>query len=1063
MTICCPNCGESIPVTTVPLPQEMHCASCDARFTQATDDTAILVRDPGRETVTYVRSNAPSSAAETAIATSKRFGNYELLHEIARGGMGVVYKARQTTLNRIVALKMIKAGNLADEEEIQRFQAEAEAAAQLDHPGIVPIYEVGKQNAQHFFSMGFVEGQSLDRKLKDGPLSAKDAANLIKTIAEAVQYAHEHHIVHRDLKPANVLIGVDGKPRITDFGLAKRLSGDSGMTATGQVLGTPSYMPPEQAEGRTETIGAAADVYSLGAMLYALLTGRPPFQAANMMETLRQVCHQEPVSPRDLNASVDKDQETICLKCLEKDPAKRYASAGELAEDLTRYLARKPIFARPIGKPARMLRWCRRNPTGATVVGLLAILAFAGTGVALYQTEMNYRMAELNHQKDEALIEATEQRENAEESFKISRESDRKKGIALVEKHKALLEAEAAFDGYVKTVKNAKLLKDPRFKGLLKVLLNDALVHYQRFVDAHQDERDPVMRARLAKALYGIGIISAEKGSQDEAIRAFQQAVKIREQLVREDPTVTDHKRLLAVTHNNLGIMYNSTGKRADALTAYRQSLTIWEQVVQEEPTVAKYQSEMARAHNSLGALYAETGKPTEALAAYRTALTIWERLARENPTDTEYQNLQVLSQNNIGHVYRSTGNPSQALATFRQVLKIRQRLTFENPADTDYQSDLATSYNNLGLIYNATRRPADAMNAFRQALKIRERLARENPVVTKYQSELAGSHTNIGIVDSAIGKPVEALAKFQQALKIRKRLALEYPTVTEYQSGLATGHNNIGALYSTIGKRAEAITAYLHALTIRKQLARQNPTVIVYQTDLAAGHSNLGLLYRQAGKPADAVDHLDRAIVLLRPVLKRNPRNATARRYLHFSFMNRAASLEPLGRHADAARDWADALRLDTENNWLQLMRKQAIALARSGDHAQAVRQAEQIAAKNRAANTQCDLACVYSLSMSAAQRDAELSETERGRIAARYAAAAITHLRRAVTGRFFKSAAISRRVATDPNFAPLRQREDFRKFAKSVGITLPKRAAGSPPRRPVVAPRPRRSHMKR
>ena len=225
--------------------------------------------------------------------TVRYFGDYELEREIARGGMGVVYKARQVKLNRPVALKMILAGNLAGEAEVRRFYLEAEAAANLDHPGIVPIYEVGQHEGQHYFSMGFVEGQSLAHRVAEGPLPPREAAALMVQIAEAVQYAHEKGVIHRDLKPGNVLLDTQGRPKVTDFGLVKKLQSDSGLTASGQIMGTPSYMPPEQAQGRSD-IGPLADVYSLGAMLFCLLTGRPPFQADNVMETLKQVLEQDP-------------------------------------------------------------------------------------------------------------------------------------------------------------------------------------------------------------------------------------------------------------------------------------------------------------------------------------------------------------------------------------------------------------------------------------------------------------------------------------------------------------------------------------------------------------------------------------------------------------------------------------------------------------------------------------------------------------------------------------------------------------------------------------------------
>jgi eukaryotic-like serine/threonine-protein kinase len=373
-----------------------------------------------------------STAPEMTVSTQIRyFGDYEITRELARGGMGVVFQARQVSLNRAVALKMILAGQLANETDVKRFYAEAEAAANLDHPGIVPIFEVGEHEAQHYFSMGFVEGRSLSQRLADGPLPARQAAELIRRVSEAIEYAHQRGVIHRDLKPANILLDRSGNPRVTDFGLAKKVQGDSGLTGSGQIMGTPSYMPPEQAGGPRGDVGPAADVYALGATLYALVTGRPPFQAATAMDTVLQVISDEPVPPRRLNASVPRDVETIALKCLEKEPAKRYASALALAEDLRRYLDGEPIVARPIGARERAWKWVRRRPVvsglaafcAAAVISLIvggiwfnwrlrsvnATLAQANTGLG----QANTALGQSNRQLGESLDETRLQRERA--------------------------------------------------------------------------------------------------------------------------------------------------------------------------------------------------------------------------------------------------------------------------------------------------------------------------------------------------------------------------------------------------------------------------------------------------------------------------------------------------------------------------------------------------------------------------------------------------------------------------------------------------------------------------
>jgi WD40 repeat protein/tRNA A-37 threonylcarbamoyl transferase component Bud32 len=301
---------------------------------------------------------------------------YEILGELGRGGMGIVYKARHVRLDRLVALKMILAGGHAGAEELARFRTEAEAAGRLRHPNVVHIYDVGEHDGRPYLALEYVEGGSLAARVGDAPLPPAEAAALVRTLASAMQAAHDARVVHRDLKPANVLLAVDGTPKVTDFGMAKKLD-DDGRTATGAVLGTPSYMAPEQASGKGKAAGPAADLWSLGAVLYKLLTGRPPFQAATVMETVKQVLEDEPVPVRRLNPAVPRDLETVCLKCLEKEPTRRYASAAELAEDLRKFGDKEPVRARPVGAAGRAVKWARRRPMVAL---LSAALTLVGTG-----------------------------------------------------------------------------------------------------------------------------------------------------------------------------------------------------------------------------------------------------------------------------------------------------------------------------------------------------------------------------------------------------------------------------------------------------------------------------------------------------------------------------------------------------------------------------------------------------------------------------------------------------------------------------------------------------------
>jgi TolB-like protein/Flp pilus assembly protein TadD/predicted Ser/Thr protein kinase len=315
------------------------------------------------------------------------FGGYELLEEIGRGGQGVVFRARQRSLNRTVALKVISLGQWASKAHLKRFRREAEAAASLDHPGIVPIYEVGERDGSCYFSMKFVEGGQLDEVVKHAPMSIRQAAELIAKVARTVHYAHEHGILHRDIKPGNVLLDAKAEPHLTDFGLARLVQTESTVTRTLEVLGTPSYMAPEQAVGNNAAISSATDVYGLGAVFYQLLTGQPPFAGGTTYETIKLLLDTEPRQPRLLNPKVDRDLSTICLKCLEKHPERRYSSALALGEDLERWLKHEPIQARRTGIFTRGKKWVQRNPSSALFAASLVALA-AAAGWIVWKSEL---------------------------------------------------------------------------------------------------------------------------------------------------------------------------------------------------------------------------------------------------------------------------------------------------------------------------------------------------------------------------------------------------------------------------------------------------------------------------------------------------------------------------------------------------------------------------------------------------------------------------------------------------------------------------------------------------
>jgi TolB-like protein/Tfp pilus assembly protein PilF/predicted Ser/Thr protein kinase len=395
----CRKCGATVP----PDSPEESCGACLLEMALGSDEpvagvhlsavTTVKADDPGRSA-----SPMPATARDDVVSASQRkttyaaamlgeLGDYELLEEIGRGGQGVVFHARQKSLNRKVALKVVNLGQSASKAHLKRFRREAEAVASLDHSGIVPIYEVGERDGSCYFSMKFVEGGQLDKVVRRTPMSIRQAAELVAKVARTVHYAHEHGILHRDIKPGNVLLDPKGEPLLTDFGLARLVEFESTITRTMEVMGTPSYMAPEQAVGNNAAVSSATDVYGLGAVLYQLLTGHPPFAGGTSYETIRLLLDTEPRQPRVLNPKISRDLSTICLKCLEKDPKRRYSSALALAEDLERWLKHEPIQARHAGVFTRGRKWVQRNPTSALLAASLVAFA-AAVGWNIWKSEL---------------------------------------------------------------------------------------------------------------------------------------------------------------------------------------------------------------------------------------------------------------------------------------------------------------------------------------------------------------------------------------------------------------------------------------------------------------------------------------------------------------------------------------------------------------------------------------------------------------------------------------------------------------------------------------------------
>jgi tetratricopeptide (TPR) repeat protein/tRNA A-37 threonylcarbamoyl transferase component Bud32 len=737
------------------------------------------------------------------------FGDYELLQELARGGMGVVYKARQRKLNRVVALKMILAGQLASAADVQRFYTEAEAAAQLDDPGIVRIYEVGEQGGQHFFSMSYVAGGSLAAAVKDGPLPPREAAALVRKVAEAVAYAHGRGIIHRDLKPANILLDEGGQPQVTDFGLAKRLAADSQLTGTGQVMGTPSYMPPEQAQGRVQEVGPTSDVYALGAILYCLLTGRPPFQAASVMDTLRQVLEQEPVSPRLLNRAVDRDLETICLKCLEKQAGKRYASAQALAEDLRRYTAGEPILARPVGSAGRFWRWCRRNPrTAAAVaaVSLLLLLVSVGSTWAALTIRQERNQKEVERQ---AAVAARE-------------EADRARQLAQQNEIIAAEQADLAL-GTLNTLifeVQQRLSKDPGLQALKRELLQTALEGLQRVASRAGGESK--VRWSMEDALLRMGELSLQLGHSEEAYGYFQRRYEMTRADLDAEPGNARLLERVALACINLAEV--TTSVRRDM----KKALSLYQEAVGLRTQVAEVPPDELRAQN-------DRLLPSQRMKPYYIKLNLSESWTR------------------VGLTHYFLGESAQAEGPILKSVALREELVTELLAGeaawalsaiptgsatplsvvasvpglselaSEQSQNLARNYHLIGEIYFRLRDLEKSLVYYARCAAIREAALAAHPRDYRLRGDLGQFYEYYGTVHLCRGDTRQALPLYDRSLELLREVVAADRSV-EFRKNLAAALYSRGTAAVRVSDAAGADRCFRECLQIRNELATNDP-----------------------------------------------------------------------------------------------------------------------------------------------------------------------------------------------------------------------------------------------
>jgi eukaryotic-like serine/threonine-protein kinase len=716
------------------------------------------------------------TAAYSVGSATSEGQRFRVLRPHARGGLGAVFVALDAELNREVALKQILDQHADDATSRERFLLEAEITGGLEHPGIVPVYGLGSYgDGRPYYAMRFIRGDSLkdagdrfhaDQGLKkDAGRRSLELRKLLKRfmdVCNAIEYAHSRGVLHRDIKPGNIIVGRHGETLVVDWGLAKATgkaepgaeertllpssASGSAETLPGSALGTPAYMSPEQARGDLDRLGPRSDVYSLGATLYCLLTGKPPFQGEDIGIVLRAVQQGQFPRPSQHVSGLAKPLEAICLKAMAKEPLDRYSTPKSLADDLDRWMADEPVSAYPDPALARLARWGRRHRTLVTAIALLLMTAVAGLSVgtvllsqANARTERQRRLAQANFQK-------------AEDNFRKARE---------------------AVDEYFTKVSESKLLNVPGLQPLRKDLLESAGKYYEQFLRDRGSDR--AVRADAAEARYRLGFVESEVGTQAEAAKHFREAVAMYEALARDHPGEPRFHTKLAMALNHLGNRQYMLGLDSDALRTMQRSVEIRRRAAMANPQVPEYQKELGTGLMNCGYLLERTGRAAQSMPLYNEARDLYERLIRDHPDVAEYRYRLSGVFRNMGSLHEKTGRLDEAFKAARNSLELLEGVVRDHPEDLNFQYSLAWTMGWIGEFYHRrTDRQAEAISYHRRSIELFERLVRENPDVRTYPLSLANGYCYLGQLLHQTGQEPEATDVSRKALALFERIDRE-------------------------------------------------------------------------------------------------------------------------------------------------------------------------------------------------------------------------------------------------------------------------------------------------
>lgn len=794
------------------------------------------------------RDDQFATRAPTVGTPSSSGLRFRILRPYARGGLGEVFVAEDQELHREVALKEIQSRQADNPESRARFLLEAEVTGGLEHPCIVPVYGLGAYpDGRPFYAMRFIRGDSLDDAIrryhqKEGPTGEKavEFRKLLDSfldVCNAIEYAHSRGVVHRDLKPSNIMLGKFGETIVVDWGLAKPLgaveltlqseehplkpSAISGTVETmaGAAVGTPQFMSPEQAIGRLEMLGPLSDIYSLGATLFAVLTGQPPFAVADVGEVLHRVQRGDFRRPRQIDVRVPPALEAICLKAMALKPPDRYTSARALADDIEHWLADEPVVAyrEPLGP--RLGRWARRHRS--LVAGAAALLLTAVAALTVSTVLISREQAR-----------TLEARQRAEENF-----------------HTAL----RAVNDMLTEVAEEQLANEPRMEKKRRALLVKAKNYYEQFLDERGS--DPNLRKETALAYQRLADISRLLGDNVTARTDYDRAIALLGPLIADthgDPAL---RQVLAESYCYLGEVQRVTGKNAEAQEAYEQALDQQKRLAAEFPDRPAFRQDLARTHYNLGILFKDSQRPQLSEKAFGEAVLILKRLVADYPNEPTYQQHLARAYLNLGPVLRASGRPKEAETVYQQALRLQTGLVATDPLNPAFRYELAVTDNNLGFLLESMQRHAEATKVHHDAVRLLNELMVQFPSVPVYRKELANSQNNLAIVLARTGDKPAAEQNWRQALTIFEKLAAETPDVPDYEAGVGMVLGNLGWLALQQKDLIKACSNLEDGIRHVKRAHLANPDRPLYFRLLREQYSYLIDALDQLGRKSEAAD----------------------------------------------------------------------------------------------------------------------------------------------------------------------------------------------------------------